>query len=107
MDENPLIGCFLTCGWQRRRAARVARLGAEPEVSVKESHEKRDLPRRGQQAEEPLELRPIVPQEAREQRDRLRPQDLLVGRSEQDCAAAGAVMKPAYRRLGSNSYSGG
>ena len=90
----------LTCGWQRRRAARLARLGAKPEVSVKEPHEEGDLPRSGQQAEELLELRAVIPQEAREERDRLRSQNLLVGRSEEELATAGAVItKSAYIRL--------
>ena len=81
----------------------MARLSAEPEVSVKESHEEGDLLRRGQEAEELFELRAVVPQEAREERDGLRPQHLLVGCREQVLAAAGAVMKRAYRRLGSRS----
>ena len=75
----------------------MARFGTEPEVSVKESHEEGDLPRRGHQTEELLELRAVVPQEAREERDRLGPQDLLVGCREQELAAAGAAMiEPAY-----------
>ena len=95
-------GVSLTCGRQRRGAARVARLGAEPEVSVEEPHEEGDLPRRGQQPEELLELRAVIPQKAREERDRLRPQDLLVGRREQELTAASAAMgneAPARLRL--------
>ena len=85
-------GVSLTCGRQRRRAARVTRLGAEPKVSVEKPHEEGDLPRGGHQPEELLELRAVVPQEAREERDRLRPQDLLVGRREQELTAASAAM---------------
>ena len=95
-EQRWRLGLDLTCGGQRRRTARVARFGAEPEVSVKESHEEGDLPRRGQQPEELLELRAVVPQEAREERDRLGPQDLLVGCREQELAAAGAAIKLAY-----------
>ena len=97
-----IIDACLTCGRQRRGAARVARLGAEPEVSVEEPHEEGDLPRGGHQPEELLELRAVVPQEAREERDRLRPQDLLVGRREQELTTASAATgneTPARLRL--------
>ena len=80
----------------------MAWLGAEPEVSVEEPHEEGDLLRGGHQPEELLELRAVVPQEAREERDRLRPQDLLVGRREQELASASAAMgkeTPARFRL--------
>ena len=80
----------------------MAGLGAEPEVSVEEPHEKGDLPRGGHQPEKLLELRAVVPQEAREERDRLRPQDLLVGRCEKELTAASAATgkeTPARYRL--------
>ena len=92
VHQRRIRGVSLTCSRQRRRAARVTRLGAEPEVSVEEPHEEGDLPRGGHQPEELLELRAVVPQEAREERDRLRPQDLLVGRREQELTAASAAM---------------
>ena len=83
----------------------MAWLGAEPEVSVEEPHEEGDLLRGGHQPEELLELRAVVPQEAREERDRLRPQDLLVGRREQELASASAAMgKETSARLGDSDF---
>ena len=74
----------------------------EQDKECRVPHEERDLPRRGEPTEEPLELRAVVPQEAREERDRLRPQDLLVGHCEQELTAASAATgkeTPARYRL--------
>ena len=65
----------------------------EQDKECRAPHEERDLPRRGEPTEEPLELRAVVPQEAREERDRLRPQHFLVGRGEEELAAARTARK--------------